>query len=125
MNLKLIIEQVLKLVKAYRAGKRGQKQVAGVANLFGGLVGQLDAGINELEDARMSLVIASTSLRSRWTKLMARLLMLRIFARNLRSLQANAETHMETFRIIYSGIQSLCLPLLRSIHLRYQAHCGS
>ena len=55
MNLKLIIEQVLKLVKAYRAGKRGQKQVSGVANLFGGLVGQLDAGIREIEDARANL----------------------------------------------------------------------
>jgi uncharacterized phage infection (PIP) family protein YhgE len=55
MNLKLILEQVLKLVKAYRAGKRGQKQVAGVANLFGGMVGQLDAGIREIEDAKTSL----------------------------------------------------------------------
>jgi hypothetical protein len=55
MNLKLIIKQVLKLVKAYRAGKRGQQQVSGVANLFGGLVNQLDAGIVELEDARTSL----------------------------------------------------------------------
>lgn len=55
MNLKLIIQQVLKLVKAYRAGKRGQQQVAGVANLFGGLVGQLDAGIREIETAKTSL----------------------------------------------------------------------
>ena len=55
MNLKLILEQVLKLVKAYRAGKRGQKQVSGVANLFGGLVYQLDAGIKEIEVAKTSL----------------------------------------------------------------------
>ena len=55
MNLKLILEQVLKLVKAYRAGKRGQKQVSGVANLFGSLVGQLDAGIREIENAKVSI----------------------------------------------------------------------
>jgi hypothetical protein len=55
MNYKSIFKQALKLIKAYMAGKRGQKQVSGVANLFGGMVGQLDAGIRELEDAKASL----------------------------------------------------------------------
>jgi uncharacterized coiled-coil protein SlyX len=53
MSLKIILKQAIQLFKAYMASKRGQKRVAGVANLFGGMVGQLDAGIAELEAAKL------------------------------------------------------------------------
>jgi hypothetical protein len=53
MNYKSILAQAIKLIKAYMVSKRGQKRVASVASLFSGLTSQLDAGIAELEKAKV------------------------------------------------------------------------
>jgi hypothetical protein len=52
MNYKRLLVQALKLIKAYMASKRGQKRVAGVANLFSGMYDQVETGREEIEQAK-------------------------------------------------------------------------